>query len=164
MDMGRVIPHLYHARAKETNRWRAPHGRPNLTGALLFSRNSKAPAHHRGLLYTTARRSIKPRSGGRGLNRFAMVVQRLPRKPVRLLGDVGVEVAPPTVARGYLDGGVPVRHEEPSELRPHPMPPTGVGKAHTLDAVFLEDLEGVVIQAAREPQPPRRGEGVEPES
>src|SRR5690606_17423736 len=47
MDMGRVIPHLYHARAK-TNRWRAPHGRPDLR-ALSSSRwNSKAPVMCRG--------------------------------------------------------------------------------------------------------------------
>src|SRR5690606_28565616 len=87
-------------------------------------------------------RSIKPRSGGRGLNRFAMVVQRLPREPVRLLGDVSVKPALLPDARGYLDGGVPVRHEEPSELPPHPMPPTGVGQAHTLNSVLvLQNLE-----------------------
>src|SRR5690554_3644286 len=96
-------------------------------------------------------RSIKPRSGGRGLNRFAMVVQRLPREPVRLLGDVSVKLALLPDARGYLDGGVPVRHEEPSELRPHTVTPTRVGQAHTLDATLvLHDLEGVVIEAARE--------------
>src|SRR5690606_26150484 len=108
-------------------------------------------------------RSIKPRLGGRGLNRFAMVVQRLPREPVRLLGDVGVELALLPDARGYLNGGVPVRHEKPSELPTHAVTPTGESQAHTFNAVLvLHDLEGVVIQAAREPQPSRRGDGVEP--
>src|SRR5690606_14144637 len=91
-------------------------------------------------------RSIKPRSGGRSLNRFAMVVQRLPREPVRLLGDVGVEPALLPHIRRHLDGGVPISLQEEGELPPHPMPPTGVGKAHTLDtALVLHDLEGVVI-------------------
>src|SRR5690606_25155776 len=106
-----------------------------------------------------------PRSGGRGFNRFAVVVQCLPGEPTRLLGDVGVEVAPPADARGYLGGGIPIRHEEPSELPPHAVTPPTVGQAHTLNAsLVLHDLEGVIIEAAREPQSPFWGEGVKPES
>src|SRR5690606_19771476 len=109
--------------------------------------------------------TVKPRSGGRGLNRFAVVIQCLPREPVRLLGDVGVEPALLPHIRRHLDGGVPIFLQESGKLRPHAMTPTGVGQAHTLDAVpVLQYLESMVIEAACEPQPSIWEQCVEPES
>src|SRR5690606_32776563 len=94
-----------------------------------------------------------------------MVVQRLPREPVRLLGDVGVEPALLPHIRRHLDGGVPIFLQESGELSPHAMTSTRIGQAHTLNAVpVLYYLESVVVEATCEPRPSRRGESIEPKT